>query len=241
MVHQRLKQLDDAFILYRDFLAKARHELGHDHMHVATILSFKGTTLFEQRKLHHAMLAQLASLRIHESRHGTTATTRTEYNRNHYEEMSRIMYSVARTLHDREEYRDALRMYSRALEYQKLLSGGKVSFDGITTMCNLARIHHVIGDIDASLEINYKIVTHAKYLAGTSQHPFVADRLLVLGNVLVEAGKMDEAVRSFAEVARINGEESLASYTPASPYDVDGRAAASLAKAGLQHPCAASA
>mmetsp|Transcript_29527 Transcript_29527/g.41324 ORF Transcript_29527/g.41324 Transcript_29527/m.41324 type:complete len:598 (-) Transcript_29527:219-2012(-) len=269
MIHQRQENLTTSLDLYRTFLQKARHDLGHDHLHVATVLYLKGMVLFDQRKLHHAMLAQLASLRIHESHQEkmkNTATTTTEnsssessststsitFASSHYEnasEMARVMYSVARTLHDREEFGDALRMYNRTLVLQKELArtvkeqnndnnGPPISVDAVTTLCNIARVHHIIGDIEACLRDNYEIVSYAKLLSGGRKHPFVADRLVVLGNVLVEAGKMEDAMKAFADAARVStGGDQVRS----SPFDVSSEGAASLAKAGLQHPGAATA
>jgi tetratricopeptide (TPR) repeat protein len=241
MIHQRQENLTTSLELYREFLQKARHDLGHDHLHVATVLYLKGMVLFDQRKLHHAMLAQLASLRIHESHQDITGDD--DGSGGNKPEMARVMYSVARTLHDREEFTDALRMYNRTLQLQKELAWKQqecnISVDVVTTLCNVARVHHIIGDIDACLRDNYEIVSYAKQLSGGKKHPFVADRLVVLGNVLVEAGKMEDAMKAFADAARVSGDGENG--VRSSPFDVDARSAASLAKAGLQHPGAATA
>mmetsp|Transcript_25886 Transcript_25886/g.43138 ORF Transcript_25886/g.43138 Transcript_25886/m.43138 type:complete len:266 (-) Transcript_25886:16-813(-) len=225
MVCQRQEDLKQALDLYRQFLAKARHQLGHSHLHVATVLYMKGMALFDQRKLHHAMLAQLAAMRIHEY-HGDDGNPT---------ELARVMYSIGRTLHDREDYRDALSMYLRTLQLQT--RNNRDSFEAVTTMCNIARVHHICGELEPCLTMNRQIVDLTRRLTGGNRHPFLADRLVVLGNVLLEVGRTSDAMDAFSGAARAGGGEHLRS----SSYDVDTRSAKFLGRVGLQHPGAASA
>lgn len=230
MVHQRKGNLDEALKLYTTFLTKARHDLGHSHVHVATLLYMKGSVLFEQRKLAQALLAQLAALRIHEK----------QSQQQHPREVCRIMYSISRTLHDKEEYRDALHMYQRTLQAQKQCFGPQPSIVTVTTMCNIARVHHIMGDVEAALRENEAIVALAQTLAQSRPHPFWANRLVILGNIYVETGQLDKAMKVFdTAVGPAGGGDAI--LLRADDYDVDSRLANSLHKAGLQHPCAATA
>eukprot|EP00548_Thalassiothrix_antarctica_P016110 CAMPEP_0194179228 /NCGR_PEP_ID=MMETSP0154-20130528/12731_1 /TAXON_ID=1049557 /ORGANISM="Thalassiothrix antarctica, Strain L6-D1" /LENGTH=684 /DNA_ID=CAMNT_0038894519 /DNA_START=265 /DNA_END=2319 /DNA_ORIENTATION=- len=224
MVYQRTGDLPKALDLYTTILNKARHDLGHSHVHVATLLYMKGMIFFDQQKLHQAMLAQLGSLRIYDM-----------LDRPNIRELARVLYSIGRTLHDREDYQDALRMYQRTLFIQKQINPSAIST--VTTMCNIARVHHITGDVDAALRENEDIVLLAEKLARGKPHPFWANRLVVLGNIYVEIGLYDKAMKSFDKaVSKAGGGEQV---FVGCPFDVDARLASSLAKAGLQHPCAA--
>mmetsp|Transcript_33226 Transcript_33226/g.48788 ORF Transcript_33226/g.48788 Transcript_33226/m.48788 type:complete len:514 (+) Transcript_33226:88-1629(+) len=223
LVHHKLGELEKSLTCFTNLLRKTRHDLGHSHTYVATTLFLKGMVLFDQRKLHLAMLSQLACLRIYEIHDSPDL-----------KEMAQVMYSVARTLHDREDYGDALNMYQRTVNAQKQFAPGSIAV--VTTLCNIARVQHVLGDIESCLETNFEIVSIAQTLTNGKKHPFVADRLSVLGNVLVEVGKLDDAMKVFADAARHGGENFTNSQ-----FDVDGRVATIFSKVGLQHPGAATA
>lgn len=246
MVHQRRGELEEALTLYTNFTTKARHDLGHSHIHVATLLYMKGSVFFEQRKLQQALLAQLAALRIHEKQQNmmttTTgnATTTTQQQQQQPREVCRILYSIGRTLHDKEEYRDALHMYQRTLRAQKLCFGPH-HIVTITTMCNIARVHHIMGDIEAAMVENEAICVLAQALASSRPHPFWANRLVVLGNIYVEVGLMEKAMMVFDQAVSIAGGGDAGFVLRSNNLDVDNRLATSLHKAGLQHPCAATA
>ena len=150
-------------------------------------------------------------------------------------EQSRLLYTIGRTLHDREEFRDALSTYQKALS---LLQVEKNSVDFTTTtaarnreilvksiqiMCNIGRIHHIMGELELSLDVNLKIVDMASEMVGGMNcggngnnsnthpvlHPFVRNRLVVVGNVYVEMNRIDSAMEVFARVARGSGEEGI--------------------------------
>ena len=225
---------------YNTLLASARKELGHSHPVVGSILYHRGDALFDKQQLHPAMLSYLAALKVMESHTGTPDPTR----RSDRLTYSRIWYGVARTLHDREEFTDALRAYQRTLELQTSLAGGSdVCVNVVQTLCNVGRVRHALGDIDGSLEVHRRVVRIAMALTGgRTGHPFVAARLRALGNLLVEAGRPAEAVQVYAEAARSTGDV----YVGFQEEDVDGtenarQSARVLARAGLPDPCAATA
>ena len=200
----------------------------------------RGDALFDKQQLHPAMLSYLAALKVMESHTGTPDPTR----RSDRLTYSRIWYGVARTLHDREEFTDALRAYQRTLELQTSLAGGSdVCVNVVQTLCNVGRVRHALGDIDGSLEVHRRVVRIAMALmGGRTGHPFVAARLRALGNLLVEAGRPAEAVQVYAEAARSTGDV----YVGFQEEDVDGtenarQSARVLARAGLPDPCAATA
>ena len=186
------------------------------------------------------MLSYLAALKVMENHTGTPDPTR----RSDRLTYSRIWYGVARTLHDREEFTDALRAYQRTLELQTSLTGGSdVCVNVVQTLCNVGRVRHALGDIDGALEVHRRVVRIATALTGgRTGHPFVAARLRALGNLLVEAGRPAEAVRVYADAARSTGELCVGFREE----DVDGtesarQSARVLARAGLPDPCAATA
>ena len=91
-----------------------------------------------------------------------------------------MLYGVARVLHDREDYHDALHMYHRALKLQRTLvaEGGRPSLDIIKTLCNISRVHHLSGEIDAALGANREVMDLALLLLdGKMEHPFLIHRL----------------------------------------------------------------
>ena len=186
------------------------------------------------------MLSYLTALKVMECHTGTPDPTR----RSDRLIYSRIWYGIGRTLHDREEFPDALRAYQRTLELQTSLSGGSdVCVNVVQTLCNVGRVRHALGDVDGSLEVHRRVVRIATALTGgRTGHPFVAGRLRALGNLLVEAGRPAEAVRAYTEAARSTGEVC----TRFNEEDVDGTESARqssrvLARAGLAPPCAAAA
>ena len=116
---------------------------------------------------------------------------------------ARILYAVARVLHDREDYHDALHMYQRALVCQCSLAGDKPSLSIITTLCNISRVHHLCGEIDEALATNKEVLKLAtKLVGGKMDHPFLIHRLKVEGNILIEAGRIEDAMSTFINAAR---------------------------------------
>ena len=141
------------------------------------------------------MLSYLACLRILE--HQQSAKIKV-FNR---ADLSRVLYAIARVLHDKEELNDALHMYQRALICQRSLAGK--SLQVITTLCNISRVHHLSGDYDEALTTNKEVIGLATALVGGKlNHPFLIHRLKVEGNLLVEAGRLGEAMLTFAVAAR---------------------------------------
>lgn len=189
----------EAWHHYNRLLSLARTKLDHRHAHICALLERRGAVLFEQRKLPCSMLSYLACLKIleHQQSAGSSAFDRAD--------LSRILYAIARLLHDKEEYHDALHVYQRALACQRALAAeaGRPSLDVITTLCNISRMHHLSGEIDSSLAANREVLELATILVGGKmEHPFLIHRLKVEGNILVEAGRLEDAMRTFVEAAR---------------------------------------
>eukprot|EP00581_Thalassiosira_minuscula_P006437 CAMPEP_0183739408 /NCGR_PEP_ID=MMETSP0737-20130205/56954_1 /TAXON_ID=385413 /ORGANISM="Thalassiosira miniscula, Strain CCMP1093" /LENGTH=838 /DNA_ID=CAMNT_0025974201 /DNA_START=21 /DNA_END=2535 /DNA_ORIENTATION=+ len=190
----------DAWHHYNRLLSLARTKLDHRHAYICALLERRGAVLFEQRKLPCSMLSYLACLKILEHQQSTGSNVFNEA------DFSRILYAIARVLHDKEEYHDALHMYQRALHWQRTLtakSGKPASLEIITTLCNISRVHHLSGEIDAALAANREVMELATILlGGKMEHPFLIHRLKVEGNILVEVGRLEDAMRSFVEAAR---------------------------------------
>jgi len=276
LLQQRLEHYTNAIEDYNKCLSITRKLTSHDHIYVATVLEKKGKVLFDQRKVQNAMLSYLASLRIYQHHRKVVKAKHVNIYRL---EQSRVLYLIGRTLHDREEYADALNMYEKALnlrmeeeeeheEEERQLGqeqgrrrqrqGSSECIDdfgctnndqrrekekrsrmveSIQMMCNIGRIHQIMGDLQLSLQVNLRIVDMASKMVGavtavlhlirgrktegyeqeqqqtqdtesttsTTLHPFLRNRLIVLGNVYVEMGRLEDAMQVFATVARASG------------------------------------
>ena len=232
LLQQRLEHHTQSLEYYNTMLSSTRKELGHNHIFVALILEKKGNVLFEQRKYQTAMLSYLASLRIYEHQSMPFPSPRNLkiLNCNGFQlEQSKLLYSIGRTLHDREEFSDALSMYQKALsllqQEQSLQSQGNESVqnrsilvESIQIMVLIGRVHQIMGDLEQSLNVNLEIVDLASAMVGAVSsnysddensvlHPFVRNRLVVVGNVYVEMGRLNDAMHIFARVARGSGDE----------------------------------
>jgi tetratricopeptide (TPR) repeat protein len=177
----------EAWHHYNRLLSLARVKLDHRHVYICTLLERRGAVLFEQRKLQCSMLSFLACLKILEHHQTTGSNVFNEA------DLSRVLYGVARVLHDREEYHDALHMYHRALKLQRTLAalaGGRPTLDIIKTLCNISRVHHLSGEIDAALGANREVLDLSLILLdGKIEHPFLIHRLKIEGNILVGKSK----------------------------------------------------
>ena len=239
MAYQRCDKLEKALECYNSFLQKARKVYGHDSIIVGIVLQFKGSVLFEQRNLTSAMLAFLASLKIQEREYSSTTT----YNKNDAtSRMERLLYQIARTLHDKEDYTDALHMYERTLTLQQR---GTSQVQLLTTMCNMSRVHYLLGHVDISIQMNEEMIQMAMQLSGPT-HPFVAHRLKVLGNLFVEMGRLDDAMAVFAKAARCGLPDAITNFYDQNSQDDDNdispfaiQAAKTLTQVGILYPHAA--
>eukprot|EP00984_Skeletonema_dohrnii_P005064 scaffold1783_cov119-Skeletonema_dohrnii-CCMP3373.AAC.7 len=194
----------EAWHHYNRLLSLARTKLDHRHPYICSLLERRGAVLFSQRKLQCSMLSYLACLHVleHQQSNGSNVFNQAD--------LARVLYSIARVLHDKEEYHDALGMYHRALQCQREVSinSARPSLDVVTTLCNISRVYHLSGDLDAALSANKEVLDLATLLVGGKMdHPFLIHRLKIEGNILVEAGRLEDAMRTFVEAARRCGED----------------------------------
>ena len=191
---------------YNRILSLARTKLDHRHPYICSLLERRGAVLFLQRKLQCSMLSYLACLHVleHQQSNGSNVFNQAD--------MARVLYGVSRVLHDKEEYHDAVGMYHRALRCQREVSinSARPSLDVVTTLCNISRVHHLSGDLDAALAANKEVLELATLLVGGKMnHPFLIHRLKVEGNILIEAGRLQDAMKTFVEAARRGGEDGI--------------------------------
>jgi tetratricopeptide (TPR) repeat protein len=200
MIHEAKGETEDyksAVIYYNRLLSETRKKFDHRHPFICSLLERRGAVLFEQRKLQCSMLSYLACLKILEHQQFTQNKAFNEA------DMARVLYAVARVLHDKEDYHDALHMYQRALVWQRSLADDKPSLNVITTLCNISRVHHLSGEIDEALATNQEVLQlAAKLVGGKMDHPFLIHRLKVEGNILIEAGRLEDAMNTFIDAAR---------------------------------------
>jgi tetratricopeptide (TPR) repeat protein len=194
----------EAWHHYNRLLSLARTKLDHRHPYICSLLERRGAVLFSQRKLQCSLLSYLACLHVleHQQSNGSNVFNQAD--------MARVLYGIARVLHDKEEYHDALGMYHRALKCQRevSLNSPRPSLDVVTTLCNISRVYHLSGDLDAALSANKEVLELATLLVGGKMdHPFLIHRLKVEGNILIEAGRLEDAMRTFVQAARRCGED----------------------------------
>lgn len=247
----------EAWHHYNRLLSLARTKLDHRHPYICSLLERRGAVLFSQRKLQCSLLSYLACLHVleHQQSNGSNVFNQAD--------LARVLYAVARVLHDKEEYHDALGMYHRALSCQREVSinSARPSLDVITTLCNISRVYHLSGDLDAALSANKEVLQLATLLVAEMDHPFLIHRLKVEGNILIEAGRLSDAMTTFVEAARRCGEDGRNQMmramigggrqdrTSSSQEDADAgdssvlsiRSAATLAHMNCFHPGAAAA
>lgn len=246
----------EAWHHYNRLLSLARTKLDHRHPYICSLLERRGAVLFSQRKLQCSMLSYLACLHVleHQQTNGSNVFNQAD--------LARVLYSIARVLHDKEEYHDALGMYQRALQCQRevSLNSSRPSLDIVTTLCNISRVYHLSGDLDAALSANKEVLDLATLLVGgRMDHPFLIHRLKIEGNILVEAGRLEDAMRTFVDAARrcgVDGRNQMMATMMGgggqdsnSQEDADAgdssvlsvRSAATLAQTNCCHPGAAAA
>ncbi len=170
LIHESTGESSDykeAWHHYNRLLSLARVKLDHRHVYICALLERRGAVLFEQRKLQCSMLSYLACLKIleHQQSSGSNVFNGAD--------LSRILYAVARVLHDKEEYHDALHMYQRALSCQRTIAADseRPSLDVITTLCNISRVHHLSGNIEAALAANREVLDLTLILVGGKVRP----------------------------------------------------------------------
>lgn len=240
-LNQSEEHFSEAFECYNKMLHITRKEWGHNHKHVANILEHKGAVQFDQKKYQNAMLSYLASWKIYQHA-GCTL------------DESRLLYAIGRTLHDREEFSDALGMYQKSIALREKIdcSSKKMKIDSIEILCNICRVQRIMGDLPKALETNLRVVQLASEMVGggkaASSHAFVRNRMMILGNLYVEMGKLPEAMEIFSQVARgsRDGNSLIISHARPEVEDVDTnaftvRAAERLGNLGTLKPHAAAA
>lgn len=240
-LNQSEEHFSEAFECYNQMLYITRKEWGHNHKHVANILELKGIVQFDQKKYQNAMLSYLASWKIYQ--HAGCKL-----------DESRLLYAIGRTLHDREEFSDALGMYQKAIALREKIacSSKRMKIDSIEILCNICRVQRIMGDLPGALETNVRVVQLASEMVGggvaASSHAFVRNRMMILGNLYVEMGQLPEAMETFSQVARGSSDSNSMIISHARPEveDVDTnsftvRAAERLGKLGIIKPHAAAA
>ena len=189
----------EAWHHYNRLLSLARTKLDHRHPYICSLLERRGAVLFSQRKLQCSMLSYLACLHILEYQQSNGSNVFNQA------DLARVLYGIARVLHDKEEYHDALGMYHRALSCQREIANNSTrpSLDVVTTLCNISRVHHLAGDLEAALSANKEVLELATLLVGGKlDHPFLIHRLKIEGNILIEAGRLSDAMFTFVDAAR---------------------------------------
>jgi tetratricopeptide (TPR) repeat protein len=164
----------------------ASHTFGLRSLHRATVLHDVGNLEFDCRKLHLAMRYLLEACAIKENILGPG---------NHVD-VSHILYSIGRLLHDREDFEDAAHIYERTLAMQQIVLGPTHACV-VRTLCNLGRVHHIRGNLEGALKASQRVVELARNQPGNEC--FLASTLNLVGNIFLEMGETTRAMASFEE------------------------------------------
>jgi tetratricopeptide (TPR) repeat protein len=180
------------------FLARVRVLMGPHHIQVADGLHRRGMILFEMGHLYESMKPLNEALSIRRKCLGP----------NHVA-VSESLCVIGRVLQAREEYDFALNALLEGLSIQRKLAGEEgLSFEAAQTLLEVGRAYHAQGEWKKSLEVYEEVVSITRKLFG-DRHPFVARLDIIIGNLYLETGNVNDSLGLFAEATKIHEELGL--------------------------------
>jgi len=186
VLHHQLEMYSEAQLTYLYILNWVTNMFGVMSLHRATILHDLGSLDFDCRRLHVAMKHLLEALSIKQTILGQ------DPNR----DLAQILYSIGRLLHDREEFVDAVYVYEWTLSIQQKVLGPTHACV-VRTLCNLGRVHHIRGNLEAALQASERVAELARDKPGNEC--FLASTLNLVGNIFLEMGETVKAMAAFEE------------------------------------------
>lgn len=180
------------------FLERVKILMGPRHLQMAEGLCRRGMILFEMGKLYECMkpLNEALIIRRERSKPNNLAVAET-------------LGLIGNVLQAREEYDFALNALQEGLAIQRAIAGEDgLSFEGAQTLLEVGRAYHAQGKLEESLKVYKEVDAITRKFFG-DRHLFVARLDVIIGNLYLETGKVDDSVALFQEAAEINQEQGL--------------------------------
>ncbi|KAL7564103.1 hypothetical protein ACA910_012378 [Epithemia clementina (nom. ined.)] len=199
MYHQGDKE---SAVQYLDkFLGRGKQVLGPDHLQLAEAYALQGLAIFEMGNLYDCMLPLNEALRIR----------RSKLESNHIA-IAESLCAIGRVLQAREEYDFCLRAFFESVAIHRTKAsnmGTPPSFEMTQTLLEVGRALHAQSRINEAIEIYQEVLDLTGQFFG-KRHLFVARLLNILGNLYLEANRVDLAMTRFIEATSIQLEHGLA-------------------------------
>jgi tetratricopeptide (TPR) repeat protein len=184
------------------FLNMASKLKSVNQVQLADALYRKGLIRFEMGQLYECMWPLNESLRIRRFKRGDNNVA-----------VAESLCLIGKVLQAREEYDFALNALTQALDIQRKMSAKENSFAVAQTLLEVGRAFHSKGELDESLKVYLEVADLTRNFFG-DRHPFVARIDIIIGNLYLENGKINEGLAAFAEAMKIRLEQGL-------PADID--------------------
>jgi tetratricopeptide (TPR) repeat protein len=179
------------------FINMASQLKGVNQVQLADALYRKGLIRFEMGQLYECMWPLNESLRIRKRDDNHVA-------------VAESLCLIGKVLQVREEYDFALNALTQALDIQRKISADEKlsSFEVAQTLLEVGRAFHSKGELDESLKVYLEVADLTRNFFG-DRHPFVARIDIIIGNLYLENGKIDEGLAAFSEAMKIRMEQGL--------------------------------
>lgn len=106
------------------------------------------------------------------------------------------------------------------------IQAATVSADAIVILTNIARVHHIMGNLPQAIHVNRQIIEMATLMITSKQqqqnnttttniyeHAFIRNQCMVLGDLHVEYGSLRDAMILFSKLSRTTTTRSSSSST----------------------------
>jgi tetratricopeptide (TPR) repeat protein len=188
-----------AAVKYLDmFLERVRVLMGPKDLQMAEGLHRRGMILFEMGNLYESMKPLNEALSIR----------RTTLGSNHAA-VAESLCLIGKVLLAREEYDFALNALQEGVSIQRKLAGEEgLSFEAAQNLLEVGRAYHAQNELIKSREVYEEVAAITRRLFG-DRHPFVARLDIIIGNLFLETGNVDDSIDLFAEATHIHQEQGL--------------------------------
>jgi tetratricopeptide (TPR) repeat protein len=188
-----------AALKYLDmFLERVRVLMGPKDLQMAEGLHRRGMILFEMGNLYESMKPLNEALSIRRSSLGPNHAA-----------VAESLCLIGKVLLAREEYDFALNALQEGLSIQRKLAGEEgLSFEAAQTLLEVGRAYHAQNELKKSREVYEEVVAITRRLFG-DRHPFVARLDIIIGNIFLSTGNVDDSLVLFSEATHIHQEQGL--------------------------------
>jgi tetratricopeptide (TPR) repeat protein len=188
-----------AALKYLDmFLERVRVLMGPKDLQMAEGLHRRGMILFEMGNLYESMKPLNEALSIRRSSLGPNHAA-----------VAESLCLIGKVLLAREEYDFALNALQEGLSIQRKLAGEEgLSFEAAQTLLEVGRAYHAQNELQKSREVYEEVAAITRRLFG-DRHPFVARLDIIIGNLFLETGNVDDSLVLFSEATHIHQEQGI--------------------------------